>query len=304
MSWVAAAIGIATLGYSAYANEDAKRRADNANAAAQAAAEAQVAANNRLVAEHTAAMTAEAERERALVISNQDAQNVRVNALATEAAANEKAIAQNISDRSQQQALITQQDAAREQARIQDLQAQTQGRQIAALASGGVSDASGTSGALLLDTKTRANRDIGALQQATDSKINLLQKTGSFAVEQGAVSSKNILETAAHNTETAAVNVKNAADTLVANAKIGGATDTAMANLQNLMTMASADQFSQQVDRLKSQSNAQMWGQILGTTGSLASLYAKTPSTPSTPAPIPNLLNDYSTGSADLLSAG
>ncbi len=295
---VAAGVAIASLIYGVASNQDTQRRADNANAAARQAAEAQVAENNRIVAEHTAAVTAEAERERALAISNQDAQNVRVTALATEAATNEKAIAANIADRSKQEALITQQEAAREQARIQDLQAQTQGRQIAALASGGVGDTSGTAGALLLDTKTRANKDIGALTEATNSKINLLQKTGAFAVEQGDVSSKNILETASHNTQTAAENVKNAADTLVANAKIGGATDTAMANLQNLMTMASADQFSQQVDRLKSQSNAQMWGKIFGTAGGIATLYAKTPS----PTPTPNLLSDYSTGSNDLFA--
>jgi len=295
---VSAGVAIASLIFGVASNQDAQRRAGNANAAAQAAAQAEVDARNQAVAEHTAAMTAEAERERSLAISSQDAQNVRITALATEAAANEKAIAQNIQERSTGEALIAKQEAAQETARIQDLQAQTQGRQIAALASGGVGDTSGTAGALLLDTKTRANKDIGALKTATDSKVNLLQKTGSFAVEQGDVSSKNILDTATHNTETAATNVKNAADALVENAKMGGANDVAMANLQNLMTIASADQFSQQVDRLKSQSNAQMWGNLLGTTGGLAALYAKTPSS------TPSLLSDYSSGSGDLLTYG
>jgi hypothetical protein len=259
-------IAAAGLAYSVYANEDAQRRYDNAKNAAQEQADAEVAERNRVTAEHTAAITAEAERERALAISNQDAQNVRVNALATEAAANEKAIAQNISEKTQEEALITKQAAARENARIQDLQAQTQGRQLAALASGGVAvgDEGGTAGALLLDTKTRANKDITANTEAATSRVNLLQKTGAFAVEQGDVSSKNILDTASHNTETMAENVKNAADTLVANAKIGGATEQAMANLQNLMTLGSAAAFSNQVDRLKSESNAKMWSNLLG----------------------------------------
>ena len=51
------------------------------------------------------ARQAEAERERALAISNQEAQNVRINALAVEAAANEKAIAKNIADRSADEAI-------------------------------------------------------------------------------------------------------------------------------------------------------------------------------------------------------
>ena len=262
----AVVVAVAGLGYSVYANEDAQRRYDNAKNAAQEQAAAEVAERNRLTAKHTAEITAEAERERALAISNQDAQNVRVNALATEAAANEKAIAQNISEKTQEEALITKQAAARENARIQDLQAQTQGRQLAALASGGVAvgDEGGTAGALLLDTKTRANKDITANTEAATSRVNLLQKTGAFAVEQGDVSSKNILDTASHNTETMAENVKNAADTLVANAKIGGATEQAMANLQNLMTLGSAAAFSNQVDRLKSESNAKMWSNLLG----------------------------------------
>jgi hypothetical protein len=260
----AVSVAVAGLAYSVYANEDAQRRYDNAKNAAQEQADAEVAERNRVTAEHTAAITAEAERERALAISNQDAQNVRVNALATEAAANEKAIAQNISEKTQEEALITKADAAKETARIQDLQAQTQGRQLAALASGGVGDGSGTAGALLLDTKTRAEKDITANTEAATSRENLLKKTGAFAVEQGDVSSKNILDTASHNTETMAENVKNAADTLVANAKIGGATEQAMANLQNLMTLGSAAAFSEQVDRLKSESNAKMWSSLLG----------------------------------------
>jgi hypothetical protein len=266
MAVTSAVVAVAGLGYSISAAESTKRQAEHANETAQAQAAAEVAERNRLTAEHTAAVTAEAERERALAISNQDAQNVRVNALAAEAAANEKAIAQNISERSQEEALITKAEAARETARIEDLKASTQSRQIAALASGGVAvgDESGTAGALLLDTKTRANKDITALTEASTSKTNLLQKQAAFAVEQGDVSSKNILESAEHGTKTSAENVKNAADTLVANAKIGGETDIAMANLQNLMTMGSAAQFSQQVDRLKSEANAKMWGSILG----------------------------------------
>lgn len=266
MGAVAAATAVASLIYSVYSTDAANRKADNAANSAKEQAEAEAAERNRLTAEHTAAVIAEAERERALAISNQDAQNVRINALASEAAANEKAIAQNISERSTEESLIVKQEAARETARIADLQAQTQGRQLAALAGGGaaIGDESGTAGALLLDTKTRANKDIGALKEASTSKVNLLQKTGTFAVEQGDVSAKNILESAKHGTMTSAENVKNAADTLVENAKIAGATDVAMANLQNLMTLGSAKQFSEQMDRLKSENNARMWGSILG----------------------------------------
>jgi hypothetical protein len=265
MGVTSAVVAVASLAYSVYANDESKRLGEQARERANQQAEAEVAQRNRLTAEHTAAVVSEAERERALAISNQDAQNVRVNALAAEAASNEKAIAQNLSERSQQEAMITKQDAARETARIQDLQSQTQGRQIAALASGGASvDAGGTAKALLLDTSTRANKDVTALKEAATSKENLLQKQGAFALEQGATSSRNILETAAHNTSTYSENVKNAADTLVANAKISGSTEVAMANLQNLMTLGSAKQFSEQVDKLRSEANARMWGNLLG----------------------------------------
>jgi hypothetical protein len=264
MGAVAAVTAVLSLAYSVQTNDSAQRRYGHAQDTANAQAAAEVAERNRVVAERTQQLTAEAERERALAISYQDAQNVRVTALAAEAAANEKAIAQNISERSQEEALIVKQDAARETARIEDLKATTQGRQIAALASGGVGEESGTSKALLLDTATRANKDIGAVKEASSSKQNLLTKQAAFAVEQGDVSSKNILESASHATKTNAENVKNAADTLVANAKITGAGDLNMAGLQNLMTLGSAAQFSQQVDRLRSEANARMWGSILG----------------------------------------
>ncbi len=257
-------LAAASLIFAVTANESAQRQAGHAADTATAQAAAEVAERNRLTAERTAAVTAEAERERALAISNQDAQNVRVNALAAEAAANEQAIARNVAERSGEESLIVKQEAAREQARLLDLQKETQSRQVAALAGSGVAvgDA-GTAGALLLDTKSRASKDIGALKEAEASKTNLLLKQGSFALEQGATSAKNILESAEHATKTNIENVRNAADTLVANAKISGDTDIAMANLQNLMTIGSAAQFSQQVDRLRSEANARMWSSIL-----------------------------------------
>jgi len=260
--WIAAA-GLAN---SVVQSSSSQRQAQHANDTAQHQAQAEIAERNRNAAERTAALTAEAERERALAISNQEAQNVRVNALASEAAANEKAIAQNISSRSAEEALITQKEADREAARIKDLQATTQSRQIAALAGGGVAvgDESGTAGALLLDTKSRADKDIGSLKDAVASKVNLLQKTGSFALDQGDVSAKNILASAAHNTTTSLENIKNAGDSLVANAKIQGASELNMTNLQNLMTLGSAAQFSDRVAQLRSDANAKMWSSLLG----------------------------------------
>lgn len=264
MGW-SAGIAAASLAFNIYANDAQERKLGHAADTALAQAAAEIAERNRLTAEHVASVTAEAERERALAISNQDAQNIRINALAAEAAANEKAIAQNIAERSKEESLLVKKEAARETARIEDLKAQTQGRQIAALAGGGVAigDEGGTAGALLLDTKTRANKDIGALKEAATSKTNLLTRQAAFAVEQGDVSSKNILETAEHTTKTMAENVENAAETLVQNAMIGGATETAMANLQNLMALGSATQFSEQVDRLRSEANARMWASLL-----------------------------------------
>lgn len=266
-------IAAASLGYNIYANDAAKRQAEHASETAQTQAQAEIAERNRLTAERTAAVTAEAERQRALAISNQEAQNLRVNALAAEAASQEQAIAQNLLERTQEESLITKQESAREAARVRDAQAQTQGRQLAALAAGGVdtSGESGTTGAILLDTQTRAGRDIGALEEATTGRVNLLMKQGAFAKEQGEASARNILESAGHATKTNIENVRAAADTLVENARIGGATEMAMANLQNLMTAASAQQFSQQMDRLRSEANARMWGSVLNTGSSLLS---------------------------------
>ena len=66
-------------------------------------------------------------------------------------------------------------------------------------------------------------------------------------------------------------NVLSAGETLVQNAKIGGQTERSMANLQNLLTLGSASQFREQVDRLKSEANARMWGTLLSGTGTLLS---------------------------------
>lgn len=264
-------IAAASLAYSVVSNESVSRQAEHAADTAQAMAQAEIAERSRLTAERTAAVTAEAERQRVLAISNQEAQNVRINALAAEAAAGEKAIAQNLLERSQEEALIVKSESAREAARIADLQAQTQGRQLAALAGGGVdtSGESGTTGAILLDTKSRAGRDLGALKESETGRVNLLMKTGAFAAEQGEMSAKNILESAGHATKTNIENVRAAADTLVENARISGATDIGIANLQNLMTAASAAQFSQQMDRLRSEANARMWGSLLSTGSNL-----------------------------------
>ena len=264
MGW-SAAIAAASLVFSVQTNMSAQRQAGHAEDTANQQAAAEIAERNRLVSERTAAMTSEAERQRALAISNQEAQNIRVNLLATEAASNERAIAQNIAERSAEEAIITRAESAREEARVRDLQATTQGRQLAALAGSGVAvgDEGGTAGAILLDTKTRANKDVGLLKDVTASRLNLLEKQGAFALEQGGTSAKNILSSAEHQTKTSLENVKAAADTLVQNAKIGGANDIGMANLQNLMTAGSAAQFSQQVDRMRSEANARMWGSLL-----------------------------------------
>ena len=299
MGAVAAIAAAAGTIYNIQANRSMQRQAGHAADTANTQAALEIAERNRLTAEHTAAAVAEAERERALAISNQEAQNVRVNVLAAEAAASEKAIARNILERSQEEALITRQESAREEARIRDLQEATQGRQLAALAGSGVSLAGegGTSGAILLDTKTRAGKDVGALKDVTTARMNLLEKQGSFALEQGEASAKNILESAEHATQTNIENVKAAGETLVRNAEIAGATDTAMANLQNLMTIGSASQFSQQVDRMRSEANARIWGSLLS-----SPLWTMKPK--SSGSGTSGLLSNSSTGSENLIPAG
>lgn len=272
MAAAAAVVSVASTLYSAYSNRAQQRQADNSAKSAEYRAIAENAERDRLTAEHTAAVTAEAERERSQAIKFQKEQNTRANMLAMEAAETEKKVAANIAERSQQEAAITEQDRKREEERLRDQQATMQGRQKAALVGGGVSITdSGTANMLLLDTKQRTDKDITGLNEAVGSKINLLKKQGEFALEQGETSAKNILMSASHATKTSMENVISAGDAMVKNAKIGGQTEKAMANLQNLLTLGSARQFSEQVDRLKSEANARMWGTLLSSTGTLLS---------------------------------
>lgn len=261
------AAGVAVVGVvnSVVQNNSTQRQADNAKNSANAAAQAEVAERARLAEEHAAAVNAEAQRQAAQAIKNQQAQNARISMLASEAAANERAVAKNILERTQEESGILKQESARESLRIEDLKQQIEGKQVSSLAAGGVDlSRSGTAGVIHQDTETRAAKDQTSLKESTQSKLNLLQETGEFAVQQGEASARNILLSAENTMLTNAANVQSAADALVHNARISGETELASAEMQNLLTLASADQFGQQVDRLKSQSNAQMWGSILG----------------------------------------
>ena len=82
MSWVAVAVGfeVANIVYGIVSNEDAKRQAEHARDTQQSMVDAEVAERNRLALERAQAVMTEAQRERALAISNQEAQNIRVNA--------------------------------------------------------------------------------------------------------------------------------------------------------------------------------------------------------------------------------
>ena len=290
MGVVSAATAVVSLLYSAVSTSSTRRQASNSAATEDAYAAAEVAANNEATAETTAATIAEAERERAVAISNQEAQNTRIEAIASESAANERAIAQNIKERSQEETNLARLESAKEVSRLHELEAQTKGRQLAALASGGadLEGESGTAGALLLDTKTKANKDITATKEAMQSRVNLLTKTGEFAVDQGEVSAQNILDTAEHTVKTNLENVKSAGDTLVANAKISGETADSLDALENLLTLGEASSFSSQIDSLKSQANAKLWGSLLSTSSQLSSIFSKAGSTTTTAATLSN----------------
>jgi len=272
MAAAAAVVSVASTLYSAYSSRAQQRQADHAAESAEYRALAENAERDRLTAEHTAATIAEAERERAEAIKFQGEQNIRANMLATEAADTEKKVAANIAERAKMESDIVNQDAAREAERVKNLEAETVGRQKSVMASSGVDiNASGTANILLLDTKKRTEKDLGLLSEATGSRLNMLQKQADFALEQGDTSARNILKSAEHATKTSMDNVLSAGETLVQNAKIGGQTERSMANLQNLLTLGSASQFREQVDRLKSEANARMWGTLLSGTGTLLS---------------------------------
>lgn len=252
------------------AGNSTQRQASNAKNTANATAAAEVAERTRLAEEHAAAVNAEAQRQASLAIKNQQAQNARINMLASEAADSEMAVARNILERTQEEAGILVKDAARESERIEGLKLMVEGKQVSSLAAGGVDlSRSGTAGVIHQDTETRAAKDQSALKESTQSKLNLLQKTGEFAMEQGKTSARNILESASNTTLTNMENVNAWSEALIYNAKISGETEKGAAEMQNLMTMADANRFSFEVDRLKSSANAQMWGQLLQSTANL-----------------------------------
>jgi len=269
--WAAVALAAASAAYNINANEKTRKSTNDAAGKAADDAAATTAASTASAKKYADELNAEAERERLVAISAQDAQNVRLAALAQEAAANEKVLAQNIAERAGEQSLVDQQAADAETARVKEAERTTMARQIASLAGAGVSlaDETGTPGALLMDTKTKASKDVAAVETAVGAQKNLLAATAANALEQGAVSSKNILASAEHQIKTNTENVKNAADTLVANAKIGADTAISTANLNNLMTLASADKYYTTLDQLKSTSNASMWNSLLNTSSSL-----------------------------------